>query len=210
MKKHIQKIKSTHTWDDLRLSQYCISKLKKIDSHFLNKKVLSANFELARNKNKSAGITSLFTGPNGTGKVIAAEVLANELQLDLYRIDLSNVVSKYIGETEKNLKKIFDATEDGGAILLFDEADALFGKRTDVKDSHDRYANQEVSYLLQRVENYQGLIILTTNVKSNIDQTFVRRFKTVIHFAIPKRKKKYPAKGVISSLIHKEKMLPKK
>src|SRR5206468_8822634 len=103
------------------------------------------------------------------GKTKAAEVLAGELRLDLYRIDLSSVVSKYIGETEKNLRQVFDAAEDGGAILLFDEADALFGKRTDVKDSHDRYANIEVSYLLQRMEAHRGLAILTTNLKSALD-----------------------------------------
>src|SRR5207245_30617 len=113
------------------------------------------------------GICVLFAGPSGTGKTTAAEVLAGALQLDLYRIDLSAVVSKYIGETEKNLRRIFDAAEQSGAILLFDEADALFGKRGEVKDSHDRYANIEVSYLLQRMETYPGLAILTTNLKQS-------------------------------------------
>jgi SpoVK/Ycf46/Vps4 family AAA+-type ATPase len=118
------------------------------------------------------GISALFAGPSGTGKTMAAEVMAKELRLDLYRIDLSTVVSKYIGETEKNLRRIFDAAESGGAVLLFDEADALFGKRTQVKDSHDRHANVEVSYLLQRMEAYQGLAILTTNLKDSLDQAF--------------------------------------
>jgi len=131
------------------------------------------------------GISALFAGPSGTGKTMAAEVLANELRLDLYRIDLSQVVSKYIGETEKNLRRVFDAADEGAAILLFDEADALFGKRSDVKDSHDRYANIEVSYLLQRMETYRGLAILTTNRKSALDQAFLRRIRFVVEFPFP-------------------------
>ena len=116
---------------------------------------------------------------------MAAEVLANELRLDLYRIDLSAVVSKYIGETEKNLRRVFDAAEDGGAILFFDEADALFGKRSEVKDSHDRYANIEVNYLLQRMEAYRGLAILATNMKSALDTAFLRRLRFVVDFPFP-------------------------
>jgi SpoVK/Ycf46/Vps4 family AAA+-type ATPase len=116
---------------------------------------------------------------------LSAEVLANELNLDLFRIDISSVVSKYIGETEKNLRRIFDAAESGGAILLFDEADALFGKRSDVKDSHDRYANMEVAYLLQKIEAYRGLAILTTNLKDSIDQAFLRRIRFVVQFPFP-------------------------
>ena len=118
-------------------------------------------------------------------KTLVAEVFAHELQLDLYRIDLSAVVSKYIGETEKNLRRVFDAAEDSGAILLFDEADALFGKRSEVKDSHDRYANIEVSYLLQRMESYRGLAILTTNLKAALDVAFQRRLRFVVHFPFP-------------------------
>jgi SpoVK/Ycf46/Vps4 family AAA+-type ATPase len=116
---------------------------------------------------------------------MAAEVLARELRLDLYRIDLSAVISKYIGETEKNLRRVFDAAELGGVILLFDEADALFGKRTEVKDSHDRHANVEVSYLLQRMESYRGLSVLTTNLKSSLDQAFLRRIRFVVQFPFP-------------------------
>jgi SpoVK/Ycf46/Vps4 family AAA+-type ATPase len=116
---------------------------------------------------------------------MAAEVLANALDLDLYRIDLSRVVSKYIGETEKNLARVFDAAESGGAILLFDEADALFGKRSEVKDSHDRYANIEVSYLLQRMEAYRGLAVLTTNRKSALDEAFLRRLRFIVSFPFP-------------------------
>ena len=131
------------------------------------------------------GISALFAGASGTGKTMAAEVLARELRLDLYRIDLSAVVSKYIGETEKNLRRVFDAAEDGGVVLLFDEADALFGKRSEVKDSHDRYANIEVSYLLQRMETYRGLAILTTNLKNAIDPAFLRRIRFIVQYPFP-------------------------
>jgi len=139
----------------------------------------------AAKSNRGLGISALFAGVSGTGKTMAAEVLANELRLDLYRIDLSQVVSKYIGETEKNLRRVFDAAEESGAILLFDEADALFGKRSEVKDSHDRYANIEVSYLLQRMESYRGLAILTTNMKSALDTAFLRRISFVVQFPFP-------------------------
>ena len=134
---------------------------------------------------RGLGISALFAGASGTGKTMAAEVLAGELRLDLYRIDLSQVVSKYIGETEKNLRRVFDAAEEGGAILLFDEADALFGKRSEVKDSHDRYANIEVSYLLQRMEAYRGLAILTTNMKNALDTAFLRRLRFIVQFPFP-------------------------
>jgi SpoVK/Ycf46/Vps4 family AAA+-type ATPase len=119
------------------------------------------------------------------GKTLAAEVIAGSLDLDLYRIDLSQIVSKYIGETEKNLRMVFDAADAGGCVLLFDEADALFGKRTEVKDSHDRYANLEVSYLLQRMESYRGLAILTTNLKDNVDKAFLRRLTAIVKFPFP-------------------------
>jgi SpoVK/Ycf46/Vps4 family AAA+-type ATPase len=134
---------------------------------------------------RGLGISALFTGASGTGKTMAAEVLAHELRLDLFRIDLSSVVSKYIGETEKNLARLFDAAECGNAILLFDEADALFGKRSEVKDSHDRYATIEVSYLLQRMEAYRGLAILTTNMKQALDTAFLRRIRFVVQFPFP-------------------------
>jgi len=135
--------------------------------------------------NRGLGINALFAGESGTGKTMAAEVIANELKLDLFRIDISAVVSKYIGETEKNLRKLFDAAEDSGAILFFDEADALFGKRSEVKDSHDRYANIEINYLLQRMESYRGLAILATNMKSALDKAFVRRLRFIIDFPFP-------------------------
>jgi SpoVK/Ycf46/Vps4 family AAA+-type ATPase len=134
---------------------------------------------------RGKGIAALFAGPSGTGKTMAAEVIANYLRLDLYRVDLSRVVSKYIGETEKNLRQVFDAAEQSGAILFFDEADALFGKRSEVRDSHDRYANIEINYLLQRMEDYRGLAILATNMKSLLDQAFLRRLRFLVDFPFP-------------------------
>jgi len=131
------------------------------------------------------GITALFQGPSGTGKSMAAEVIATELGLDLFRIDLSAVVSKYIGETEENLRRVFEAAEASGAVLVFDEADALFGKRSEVKDSHDRYANIQVSYLLQRMETYRGLAVLTTNLRSSMDTAFLRRLRFIVSFPFP-------------------------
>jgi ATPase family associated with various cellular activities (AAA) len=139
----------------------------------------------ARRMNRGLGISTLFAGESGTGKTMAAEAIANALQLDLYRIDLSSVVSKYIGETPKNLRQLFDAAESGGAILFFDEADALFGKRSEVRDSHDRYANIEINYLLQRIEAYRGLAILATNLKASLDPAFVRRMRFIVNFRHP-------------------------
>ena len=127
----------------------------------------------------------LFSGSPGTGKTMAAEVIANELQIDLYKIDLSQVVSKYIGETEKNLDRIFTAAQSANAILFFDEADALFGKRSPVKDAHDRYANIEVGYLLQKMEEYEGVAILATNLRDNMDDAFVRRIQIIVEFPFP-------------------------
>jgi len=131
------------------------------------------------------GVNVLFAGPSGTGKTMAAEILANELGLDLYTIDLSGVVSKYIGETEKNLDRVFTAADSANAILFFDEADALFGKRSEVRDSHDRYANIEISYLLQKMEHFEGIAILATNMRENLDDSFVRRLAFSVHFPLP-------------------------
>jgi SpoVK/Ycf46/Vps4 family AAA+-type ATPase len=131
------------------------------------------------------GLNVLFSGPSGTGKTMSAEVLATDLSLDLYKIDLSSVVSKYIGETEKNLGRIFREAENANCILLFDEADALFGKRSEVKDSHDRYANIEINYLLQKMEEYEGIVILTTNMLKNLDPAFTRRIQYTVEFPIP-------------------------
>ena len=131
------------------------------------------------------GIAALFSGPPGTGKTMAAEVIAHELGVDLYKIDLSQIISKYIGETEKNLDRVFSAAERGNAILFFDEADALFGKRSEVKDSHDRYANVEISYLLQKMEQYDGIAVLGTNMRQYLDGAFLRRLRAIIEFPFP-------------------------
>ncbi len=159
--------------------------MRRIAAHVRHRATVYDAWGFAAKSPRGLGISALFAGASGTGKTMAAEVLAGELRLDLYRIDLAGVVSKYIGETEKNLRKVFDAAEDSGAILLFDEADALFGKRSEVKDSHDRYANIEVSYLLQRMEAYRGLAILTTNLKSALDPAFLRRIRFVVQFPFP-------------------------
>ena len=180
-----QRITPIATWEHLVLPAGQRQILKEITAQVRQRTTVYETWEFAVRGSNGLGISALFVGVSGTGKTMAAEVMANELQLDLYRIDLSQVVSKYIGETEKNLRRVFDAAETGGAILLFDEADALFGKRSDVKDSHDRYANIEVSYLLQRMEAYRGLAILTTNLKSAIDPAFLRRIRFVVQFPFP-------------------------
>jgi AAA+ superfamily predicted ATPase len=180
-----QQIQSQVGWEDLVLPEKEIAVLRTIAAHVRQRSRVYDQWGFGAKSRRGLGISALFAGSSGTGKTLAAEVLANELHLDLHRIDISAVVSKYIGETEKNLRKIFDAAESGGAILLFDEADALFGKRSDVKDSHDRYANMEVAYLLQRIEAYRGLAILTTNLKDAIDQAFLRRIRFVVQFPFP-------------------------
>ncbi|MBT0959889.1 ATP-binding protein [Denitromonas iodatirespirans] len=173
------------TWDDLMLPEAPRRTLQQIAVHARHRITVHHDWGFAGKGTRGLGIATLFSGDSGTGKTLAAEVLAGELGLALYRIDLSAVISKYIGETEKNLRKVFDAAEDIGALLLFDEADALFGKRSEVKDSHDRYANIEVSYLLQRMEAYRGLAILTTNHKAALDAAFQRRLRFVVHFPYP-------------------------
>jgi SpoVK/Ycf46/Vps4 family AAA+-type ATPase len=162
--------------------------LNEIAIHVAQRSKVYGEWGFEAKSSRGLGITVLFSGSSGTGKTMAADVLANELQLDLFRIDLSSVVSKYIGETEKNLRRVFDAAEGGGAILFFDEADALFGKRSEVKDSHDRYANIEISYLLQRMENYSGLAILSTNMKKALDPAFTRRIRFMVEFPFPDQK----------------------
>jgi SpoVK/Ycf46/Vps4 family AAA+-type ATPase len=172
-------------WDDLVLNEHQKQILRQIVAHVRQRGKVYQQWGFADKRSRGLGTTALFSGASGTGKTMAAEVLANELKLDLYQIDLSQVVSKYIGETEKNLRKIFDAADESGAILLFDEADSLFGKRSEVKDSHDRYANLEVSYLLQRMESYRGLAILTTNMKQALDPAFLRRIRFIVNFPFP-------------------------
>jgi hypothetical protein len=180
-----QHIEPLATWADLVLPEAQRGTLRQIAVHVRQMRVVYGDWGFAGKSARGLGISALFSGASGTGKTMAAEVLANELALDLYRIDLSAVVSKYIGETEKNLRRLFDAAEETGAILLFDEADALFGKRSEVKDSHDRYANIEVSYLLQRMEAYRGLAILTTNFRAALDPAFLRRIRFVVNFPFP-------------------------
>ena len=180
-----QRIEPAADWNGLVLPEPQLRTLREIATHLRHRATVYERWGFAGPGTRGLGISALFAGPSGTGKTMAAEVLAAELRLDLYRIDLSQVVSKYIGETEKNLRRVFDAAETGGAILLFDEADALFGKRSEVKDSHDRYANIEVGYLLQRMEAYRGLAILTTNLKQALDPAFLRRLRFVVQFPFP-------------------------
>jgi ATP-dependent 26S proteasome regulatory subunit len=180
-----QRIKAAATWTDLVLPEEQIAVLQNIMLHVRHRTRVYETWGFSSKGTRGLGISALFVGASGVGKTMAAEVLANELHLELYRIDLSAVVSKYIGETEKNLRRIFDAAEGSGVILLFDEADALFGKRSEVKDSHDRYANIEVSYLLQRMESYRGLAILTSNLKDALDNAFLRRIRFIVQFPFP-------------------------
>jgi hypothetical protein len=180
-----QHLEAKATWEDLVLPAEALGLLRQIATQVRGRYRVYQDWGYARKMSRGLGISALFAGESGTGKTMAAEVLANELRLALYRIDLSAIVSKYIGETEKNLRKLFDAAEQGGAILFFDEADALFGKRSEVKDSHDRYANIEINYLLQRMEAFSGIAILATNMKSAVDSAFMRRLRFIINFPFP-------------------------
>jgi len=174
--------------DDLVLPPPLKQMLREIAIQVVQRDKVYREWGFERTENRGLGITALFSGATGTGKTMAAEALASELHLDLFRVDLSALVSKYIGETEKNLRRVFDAAEDGGAILFFDEADALFGKRSEVKDSHDRYANIEVGYLLQRMEIYRGVAILATNMRDSLDTAFMRRIRFSLNFPFPDEK----------------------
>jgi hypothetical protein len=180
-----QRLDPKATWADIVLPEAEINLLQLIARQVGLRITVYEQWGFRQKMNRGLGINALFAGESGTGKTMAAEVIANDLHLNLYRIDLSAVVSKYIGETEKNLRRLFDAAEDGGAILFFDEADALFGKRSEVKDSHDRYANIEINYLLQRMEAYRGLAILATNMKSALDPAFVRRLRFIVNLPFP-------------------------
>lgn len=187
MKGHLYKLKPTRSLGDQLFSPALTKDLKKI---LLYARKSAAVYKSSKYRKRIAKKISLFTGADITGKTLAAEELASSLKKDLYRIDLSQVVSKYIGETEKNLERIFKRAENKNWILFFDEADALFGKRTEVKDSHDRYANIEINYLLQRIENHQGLVILATNKKSSLDPAFMRRLRFIISFPSTTKKKR--------------------
>jgi ATPase family associated with various cellular activities (AAA) len=180
-----QRVVPRATWQDIVLPDAELTLLRRLAEQVRGRATVLRGWGMGERLSRAAAVTALFAGASGTGKTLAAEVLAGELELDLYRIDLSSVVSKYIGETERNLRRVFDAAEEGGALLLFDEADALFGRRSEVKDSHDRYANIEVGYLLQRMEAYRGVAILATNQRQALDAAFMRRLRIVIEFPFP-------------------------
>jgi hypothetical protein len=196
-------------WDDLVLPQHLIAQLHEICTHVRHREKVYHQWGFSSRLGPARGIAALFAGPSGTGKTMSAGVLARELGLELYRIDLATVVSKYIGETEKNLSRIFEEAEDSNAILLFDEADALFGKRSEVKDAHDRYANLEVAYLLQRMETYSGVAILATNLAANLDEAFARRMAHLVEFPFPDAslrerlwRKSIPARAPLSTTVN--------
>ncbi|WP_266168816.1 ATP-binding protein [Dyella subtropica] len=180
-----RRIESRASWSQLVLPEAQIETLRQIAIHMRQRAVVNHQWGFSERYSRGHGLSALFAGPSGTGKTMAAEILARELDLDLYQIDLASLVSKYIGETEKNLRRIFDVAEESGAVLLFDEADALFGKRSEVRDSHDRYANLEVSYLLQRMDSYRGVAILTTNMRHALDSAFLRRIRFIVSFPFP-------------------------
>ncbi|MCI5146566.1 MAG: ATP-binding protein, partial [Candidatus Electrothrix sp. AR3] len=171
-------------WEDLVLNPKTLRQIQEIETWISHNATLMNDWGMG--KKIKPGFRALFYGPPGTGKTLTATLLGKQTGKDVFRIDLSRVVSKYIGETEKNLSRLFAKAENKEWILFFDEADALFGKRTEIRDAHDKYANQEVAYLLQRIEGYNGLVILATNQRSNIDDAFIRRFQTIIHFPIPR------------------------
>lgn len=179
-----KRIKATLDWNDLVLDEHTMEQLNDIKIWLEQGNKLMNDWEM-KNRLKP-GYKALFHGPSGTGKTLTAGLFGKLADLDVYRIDLSMVISKYIGETEKNLEKVFKKAEHKNWILFFDEADALFGKRTSISDAHDKYANQEIAYLLQRLEDYNGLVILSSNMRSNVDEAFGRRLQSIIHFPMPK------------------------
>ncbi|WP_341328767.1 ATP-binding protein [Methylotuvimicrobium sp. KM2] len=182
-------IETEMAWDDLVLPPSTLKQIREIEHWIEYNDTLLQDWGMK--KKIKPGYRALFYGPPGTGKTLTATLLGKQTGKDVFRIDLSRVVSKYIGETEKNLSRLFDKAENKDWILFFDEADALFGKRTDIRDAHDKYANQEVAYLLQRIENYNGLVILASNQRANIDEAFVRRFQAIIHFPMPGAEERY-------------------
>ncbi len=201
------RITPVFTIADLVLPEPAMTQLHELVGHVRHRTTVLDEWGFRRRLPRGQGAAALFSGVPGTGKTTAAEAIANELRAELFRVDLSRVVSKYVGETEKNLAIAFREAERGGALLLFDEADALFGKRTEVRDAHDRYANLEVSYLLQRVESFSGLVILSTNKLGNIDDAFLRRLRFIIRFESPDAERRealwrrsFPAEAKLSEL----------
>ncbi|MFE3765156.1 AAA family ATPase [Streptomyces sp. NPDC059104] len=180
-----QRLRPEARWDDLVLPERAGAQLRRIADQVARQETVHDTWGFGERRTRGLGVTALFTGPSGTGKTMAAEVLAAELGLDLYRTDLSAVMSKYIGETEKNLRRLFDAAEAGGAVLFLDEAESLLGTRSEVKDAHDRYANVQVDYLLQRLESHRGLTIMATNMRAALDAALVRRLRFVVEFPFP-------------------------
>jgi hypothetical protein len=180
-----RKVVPLYTWDDIVLPDDQVAQLREICGQAKYRHIVLGDWGFDRRLSMGKGLNVLFAGPPGTGKTMAAEIIANELRLDLYKIDLSQVVSKYIGETEKNLSRIFNEARATNAIIFFDEADALFGKRSEVRDAHDRYANIEIAYLLQKMEEYEGISILATNLRQNLDQAFTRRLSFTVDFPFP-------------------------
>lgn len=201
-----QKLQPKYRWEDMVLPPDPLSQLQEIIRSVRHRHTVYEDWGFAQKLSFGKGLNALFAGPSGTGKTMAAEVIAQELSLDLYKIDLSQVVSKYIGETEKNLDRVFREAQTSNAILFFDEADALFGKRSEVKDAHDRYANIEIGYLLQKMEEYEGVAILATNLRANLDEAFARRLQFVVEFPFPDEEYRYriwqgvfPAQAPLSS-----------
>jgi SpoVK/Ycf46/Vps4 family AAA+-type ATPase len=186
-----RKIEPGHQWDEIVLPDEVLGQLREMCQRVVYRHRVLSDWGFGVKLSLGKGVNALFAGPSGTGKTMATEIIARELGLDLYKIDLSGVVSKYIGETERNLDRVFSTAEDANAILFFDEADALFGKRSEVRDSHDRYANIEISYLLQKMEEYEGLAILATNLKANLDEAFTRRLAFTIHFPFPDEESRF-------------------
>jgi SpoVK/Ycf46/Vps4 family AAA+-type ATPase len=179
------RVEPVYGWDDIVLPDDTIELLREICNQARQTYRVLIEWGFERKVPYGRGLSVMFSGPPGTGKTMAAQIIARELGVDLYKIDLSGVVSKYIGETEKNLSRIFAAAESSNAVIFFDEADALFGKRTEVTDAHDRYANIEISYLLQKMEEYDGVVILATNLRKNMDDAFVRRIRFIVDYAFP-------------------------
>ncbi len=180
-----RRVEPAVAWADLVLPAQVLTQLRELVARVRRRERVLDDWGLAHGGSRGRGVKALFAGESGTGKTMSAEVLAGELGLDLYVIDLSTVVDKYVGETEKNLDRIFAEAERVNGVLLFDEADALFGKRSDVRDAQDRYANVETAYLLQRMETFEGLAVLTTNLRANIDDAFARRLDVIVDFPMP-------------------------
>ncbi|HKQ69129.1 MAG TPA: ATP-binding protein, partial [Polyangiaceae bacterium] len=180
-----RKLPASHVWEDLIVPPQAATQLAEICAQMRHRRRVYEDWGFGRLAASGRGLCALFYGPSGVGKTLGADVIAHELGLDAYRIDLSSIVNKYIGETEKNLGRLFEEAETANAMLFFDEADALFGKRTEVKDAHDRYANIETNYLLQRMEDFDGLVILASNLRKNIDDGFFRRMHFAVEFTLP-------------------------